>query len=168
MADLVYWTVFAIAVSVVAAPLLVRRRDGPALTLRNIGLATILIVPLTAALAFTMSDNELRLDGDRIVLHAAHFYQAERPLAEFDLARARSGRYDAIPEARLGVRTNGIGLPGYAAGWYTARDGGAIVVLLTDRERVVYLPARSGPALLISVEQPERFLAALRAAQTGR
>jgi hypothetical protein len=158
----VYAALFAIALLACGAPLLVLRRDGPARTLRNVGLAAILIVPLVSALGFTMSDNELRLENGKLVLHAAHFYQHERPLGEFDLARARAGSLDAIPEARLGVRSNGISLPGYAAGRFTGQ-GGQVFALLTDRGRVVYLPARTGPSLLISVEQPERFLAALRA-----
>jgi len=160
----VYAALFAIALLVCAAPLLVLRRDGPARTLRNVALAAILIVPLTAALGFTMSDNELRLEGGKLVLHAAHFYGHERPVGDFDLARARAGSLDAIPEARLGARSNGISLPGYAAGRF-AGQGGAVFALLTDRSRVVYLPALKGQSLLISVEQPERFLAALRAAQ---
>jgi hypothetical protein len=159
----VYAALFAIALLACGAPLLVLRRDGPARTLRNVGLAAILIVPLMSALGFTMSDNELRLENGKLVLHAAHFYEHERPLAEFDLARARAGNLVAIPEARLGVRSNGISLPGYAAGRFARQGGGAVFALLTDRDRVVYLPARNGTSLLISVEQPERFLAALRA-----
>lgn len=163
----VYAALFAIALLACGAPLLVLRRDGAARTLRNMGLAAILIVPLMSALGFTMSDNELRLDDGRLVLHAAHFYQHERPLGEFDLARARAGSLDAIPEARLGVRSNGISLPGYAAGRFARQGGGAVFALLTDRGRVVYLPARIGPSLLISVEEPERLLAALRAPTAG-
>jgi hypothetical protein len=162
----VYAALFAIALLACAAPLLVLRRDGPARTLRNVALAAILIVPLTAALGYTMSDNELRIEGDRIVLHAAHFYGHERPIAEFDLERARAGSLASIPEARLGTRSNGISLPGYAAGRF-AGQGGAVFALLTDRSRVVYLPARRGPSLLISVGQPERFLAALRTARSS-
>jgi hypothetical protein len=40
-----------------------------------------------------------------------------------------------------------------------------VFALLTDQSRVVYLPAFEGPSLLVSVEQPEDFLAALRAAR---
>ena len=163
----VYAALFAIALLACGAPLLVLRRDGPARTLRNVALAAILIVPLVSALGFTMSDNELRLEDGKLVLHAAHFYQHERPLSEFDLERAQAGSLDAIPEARLGARSNGISLPGYAAGRFARQGGGAVFALLTDRDRVVYLPARTGTSLLISVGQPERLLAALRAQKAG-
>jgi hypothetical protein len=158
-----YWALFGIALLACAAPLLVLRRDGLARTLRNVALAAILVVPVIAALAYTLSDNDLRVEGDRIVLRAAHFYEQDRPLADFDLERARAGSYASIGQARLGIRKNGIGLPGYAAGRFAGPDKSTIFALLTDRSRVVYLPARTGPALLFSVEQPERFLAALRA-----
>lgn len=159
----VYWTLLAITLLACAAPLLVLRRDGRVRTLKNVLLAAVLIVPVMAALGYTISDNALRVEGGRIVLRAAHFYEQDRPLADFDLGAARAGSADAIAQARLGVRRNGIGLPGYAAGRFSGADKATVFALLTDRSRVVYLPARNGPDLLFSVEQPDRFLATLRA-----
>jgi hypothetical protein len=161
--NLVYWAVFAIALVVCAAPLLVLRRDGPARALKNVALAALLIGPVMAALAYTISDNAVGVEGGRIKLRAAHFYEQDRPLADFDLERARAGNYESIAPAQLGIRRNGIGLPGYAAGRFSGPGKSTVFALLTDRSRVVYLPSDSGPALLFSVEQPERFLAALRA-----
>jgi hypothetical protein len=158
----VYLALFAIALLACTAPLLVLRRDGPARTARNMALAAVLILPLTGGLGYTMGDNALRLEDGKLVLRAAHFYEQARPVGDFDLVRARAGTLESIPEARLGVRSDGISLPGYAAGRF-AGQGGAVFALLTDRSRVVYLPAKNGPSLLISVEQPEEFLAALRA-----
>jgi hypothetical protein len=158
----VYLALFAIALLACTAPLLVLRRDGPARTARNMALAAVLILPLTGGLGYTMADNALRLEDGKLVLRAAHFYEQARPLGDFDLARARAGTLASIPQARLGVRSDGISLPGYAAGRFAGQSG-AVFALLTDRSRVVYLPAKNGPSLLISVERPEEFLAALRA-----
>ena len=160
---LVYWSLFGMALLACCAPLLVLRRDGPARTWKNIGLAALLILPVMGALGYTVSDNDLRIDGDRIVLRAAHFYEQDRPLADFDLGRARAGDYASMTQARLGLRRSGIGLPGYAAGRFSGPGKGTVFALLTDRSRVVWLPARNGADLLFSVEEPERFLAALRA-----
>jgi hypothetical protein len=159
----VYWTLFAIALLACAAPLLVLRRDGPARTWKNVALAAILILPVMGALGYTVSDNALSVEGGRIILRAAHFYEQDRPLDDFDLDRARAGNYLSMGEARLGQRRNGIGLPGYAAGRFAGPGKATVFALLTDRSRVVWLPARTGPDLLFSVEEPERFLAALRA-----
>lgn len=59
-------------------------------------------------------------------------------------------------------RTNGIGLPGYAAGWFQLRDGGRALVFLTDREHVVHIPMRDGYQLLVSVRDPESLLRSVR------
>ena len=56
-------------------------------------------------------------------------------------------------------RTNGIGLPGFKAGWFRLRNREKALVLLTDPFRVTYLPTSEGYALLISTNA---LLAALR------
>lgn len=161
--NMVYVTLFAIALLACAAPLLVVRRDGPVRALKNVALAALLILPVMGTLGYTVSDNDLRVEGGRIVLRAAHFYEQDRALGDFDLERARAGSYASMGEVRLGARRNGVGLPGYAAGRFSGPGKSTVFALLTDRSRVVWLPARSGPDLLFSVEEPERFLAALRA-----
>jgi hypothetical protein len=63
---------------------------------------------------------------------------------------------------QLKWRTNGAGLPGYSAGWFTLRDGEKSLAFVTDRHRVLYLPTREGYALMVSLLEPDRFLVALR------
>jgi len=62
------------------------------------------------------------------------------------------------------LRTNGIGMPGYAAGWFRLRKGEKALLFVTDPSRVVYLPTREGYSVLLSVTEPERFIEALKAA----
>jgi hypothetical protein len=59
-------------------------------------------------------------------------------------------------------RTNGVGLPGYKAGWFRLRNGEKSLVFITDQAQVVYLPTRDGYSLLLSPMEPQRFLEALR------
>ena len=47
-------------------------------------------------------------------------------------------------------RTNGIGLPGFRAGWFRLRNRDKALVLLTDPYRVTYLPTTEGYVLLLS------------------
>lgn len=56
------------------------------------------------------------------------------------------------------LRTNGIGLPGYQAGWFRLREGGRGLLFVTDRSRVVVVPTTLGYTLLVSVTEPESFL----------
>ncbi len=67
------------------------------------------------------------------------------------------------------LRTNGIGLPGYGAGWFRLHNGQKALAFVTDRSRVAYIPTR-GFALLVSVRDPEALVISVkrRAANSAR
>ena len=71
---------------------------------------------------------------------------------------------DLASEAALQptLRTNGLGLPGYQAGWFRLRRAGRGLLFLTDRSRVVVVPTTLGYTLVLSVIDPEGFVEALR------
>ncbi|NOQ95392.1 MAG: hypothetical protein GQ555_02110 [Desulfobacterales bacterium] len=56
------------------------------------------------------------------------------------------------------LRTNGIGLPGYASGWFKLRNGEKALLFITNPSRVVYIATREGYSVLLSVQDAERFL----------
>ncbi|HEX8271300.1 MAG TPA: PH domain-containing protein [Longimicrobiaceae bacterium] len=102
---------------------------------------------------FTLSAEGLRVRGEypRFVPASSLLPEQARPV---DLTRD--------PALRLGMRTFGTGLPGYQAGWFRTRASGKVLAAVTDRRRVVYVPTTEGYALLLSVPDPERFVARLR------
>lgn len=55
-------------------------------------------------------------------------------------------------------RTNGIGLPGYASGWFKLRNGERALLFITNPLRVAYIATREGYSVLLSVQETERFL----------
>ena len=59
-------------------------------------------------------------------------------------------------------RTNGAGLPGYAAGWFKLRNKEKALVFLTDRSRVVYIPTKNNYAVLLSVREAEELAGAIQ------
>jgi hypothetical protein len=59
-------------------------------------------------------------------------------------------------------RTNGVGFPGYQVGWFETRGHGRVFAMVTNPHQVVYVPTRDGPALLLSVADPDRFIQQLR------
>src|SRR6185295_19363786 len=65
--------------------------------------------------SFTVSDHTLQL---RIPI-----YGRSIPIANLDLARARVLDADDAVAIRDSRRTNGIGMPGYAAGWFKLASG---------------------------------------------
>jgi hypothetical protein len=58
-------------------------------------------------------------------------------------------------------RTNGIGMPGYQAGWFRLRKKEKALLFVTNSHEVVYLPTRKGYSILLSPEKPEEFLRVL-------
>jgi hypothetical protein len=56
----------------------------------------------------------------------------------------------------LKLRTNGVGLPGYASGWFKLLNGEKALVFVTDPTRIIYIPTRDGYSVLMSVAEPEK------------
>ena len=54
-------------------------------------------------------------------------------------------------------RTNGAGLPGYAAGWFKLQNKEKALLFVTDRSRVVYIPTNKDYSVLLGVQQAEEF-----------
>lgn len=84
-------------------------------------------------------------------------------IADLDLDAARVVDVDKSSPLRPRMRTNGIGLPGYGVGWFRLRDGSKALMAMTSRRNMLYLPTRHDYVLLLSVADPERLLAQLRA-----
>jgi len=57
----------------------------------------------------------------------------------------------------------GTGLPGYQAGWFRLRNGDRTLVYLTDRSKAVYVQTTDGYGVMLSPQEPDKFLAALNA-----
>ncbi len=62
---------------------------------------------------------------------------------------------------RPGIRTNGVGMPGFSAGWFRLANKQKGLLFVTDRTKVVCIPTRKF-MLLISVENPVEFLEAVK------
>lgn len=85
------------------------------------------------------------------------------PAMAIELERARIIDLEERIELLPGRMTLGASLPGYQTGWFRTRQWGKGFYLLTERRRVLWLPERDGPHLLLSLQQPQALLAALNA-----
>lgn len=83
-----------------------------------------------------------------------------REVLRLDDARQLDLRADR--EHQPVLRTNGTGLPGYLAGWFRLRNGEKALVFLTERSRVLYVPTTAGYSVVLSLENPQEVLDALR------
>ncbi|MEO8255782.1 MAG: PH domain-containing protein [Acidobacteriota bacterium] len=109
---------------------------------------------------FELSDAGLQLRGD--------WYGRVISANQLRPASARRIDFSASPELAPQRRTMGTGLPGYQAGWFRLGSGEQALLYLTDRGKVVYVPTTNGYSLLLSPDDPEAFLAALRSMGPGR
>ena len=63
---------------------------------------------------------------------------------------------------RLGIRTNGIALPGFQGGWFRLKGGGKVLTAITDRTKVVMIPTTLGYDVMVSAKAPDALVAALK------
>lgn len=119
--------------------------------------AAVLLVTVRGARVsqFELSDAGLRLRGD--------LYGRMIPADSLRGGAARIVDLANTPELQPGWRRMGTALPGYRAGWFRLRNGEKALVYLTETSRTVYVPTRSGYSVMLTPQQPERFLDRLRA-----
>ena len=119
--------------------------------------AAVLLVTVRGARVsqFELSDAGLRLRGD--------LYGRMIPADSLRGGAARIVDLANTPELQPGWRRMGTALPGYRAGWFRLRNGEKALIYLTETSRTVYVPTRSGYSVMLTPQQPERFLDRLRA-----
>jgi RNA:NAD 2'-phosphotransferase (TPT1/KptA family) len=60
-------------------------------------------------------------------------------------------------------RRFGTAVRGYRSGWFRLRNGEKALLYLTDVTRSVYVPTKAGYSVLLTPQNPERFVTSLRA-----
>ena len=98
---------------------------------------------------------------DALVLRAP-LYGRSIPLSAIDRSAARIVNFTNEPSLRPRVRTNGIGMPGCAIGWFKLRNKRKALLAVTNRQALVYLPTTLDYDVLLSLRQPQEFLDRLR------
>ena len=104
---------------------------------------------------FELSDAGLRLRGD--------LYGRVIPAGSLRGGAARIADLARSPDLQPRWRTMGTAVPGYRAGWFRLRNGEKALVYLTETSHTVYVPTRNGYSVMLTPQQPERFLERLRA-----
>jgi len=151
-------------VFVVAVPVLI---TGGAVYVANKGAmfgitssVTVLSIVLFGAFVYFLLRNEITLDAQTLTVKAA-FY--ERSVSRSDIVWVDSHLVDFVREPGLspGVRVNGIGLPGYRAGWFRLANG-TRAFLLTTHGPLAYIAVRGGEDLLLSVVESSLLFEEIR------
>jgi hypothetical protein len=100
--------------------------------------------------------------GDETIVLVGDYGTETVPLRSIDLSGAKLVDPSADLAYRPRRRTFGTGMPGWASGWFRLHNGEEALVYVS-RGVPIYLPTSEGFSLLVSVEEPERLLEALRA-----
>ena len=103
---------------------------------------------------FTLSSAGLTIQGD--------LWGRTIPSAQLRGAAARVVDLRNEPSLAPRRRTAGTAIPGYRSGWWRLANGDKALLYLTATDRAVHVPTTEGYALLLSVSEPERFVAQLR------
>jgi hypothetical protein len=103
---------------------------------------------------FEVSESGLRLRGD--------LWGRQVPASAIKGDGVRLVDLSAAPELAPKWRTMGAAVPGYSSGWFKLRNGERALLYLTARTQAVYVPTTQGYSLLLSPQDPERFVARLK------
>ena len=158
------WSLLWIWIPLLAAMLIVVFSRGQATALANItisGFHLLFLLVLGVALTWLYGRRRIVLQ-DRELQVTATLYRKRVPVEALDLANARIVDLAEHTDLRPLLKTNGFGMPGFAAGYFRLRDMRKAFCLLTDRSRILVLPLRDGTLLLLSPEKPQALLQQLQ------
>ncbi len=133
----------------------------------NAWLSWLLLLPIVLALLlavlFWPRPLRLEVDADSLTVRGT-VYGRSIPRRELALEGMRLVDLEREPGLAPALRTNGVALPSYRVGWFKLQNGQRALCLLTNHKDVLYVPTRAGYALLVSVADGQKLMAALRAA----
>jgi len=136
---------------------------GNALIWFSVGLGVFLLALLLLFVYIACSSRHVRCEVSGTQLRiSGTLYGRSVPLDDLLPDRGRVLDLYRDREFELRWRTNGIGMPGYNAGWFKLRNKEKALVFVTDKRRILYLPTRQGYALLLSLEHPHELLESVR------
>jgi hypothetical protein len=104
---------------------------------------------------FNVSGNGLDIQGD--------LYNRKLALSALDLAQAKRLSQSEYEAMRPTLKLNGVGAPGYLSGWFMLRGVGKAFIYVTDKNKAVFIPTTEGFGLMLTPDDPDSFLSALRA-----
>jgi hypothetical protein len=101
----------------------------------------------------------IRITGPDLVVGGG-LYTLKVPLRDVYPERAIVAGQGHVPS--LVFRTNGVGMPGLALGWFRTRERSKVFGAVADAEKAVLLPTAYDYDIVVSPRDPDKFLRDLR------
>jgi len=117
----------------------------------------VLIIAVAALLLASMRVNKVVVHDGQVQLKGS-FYSRSLSLGDIDRS---SLEVVSLGKPPLAWRTNGVGLPGYRAGWFRDRDGNKVFAVYGTGPWIAFR-TRDGIAHAVGVSDPEAAKKALR------
>jgi hypothetical protein len=105
-------------------------------------------------MTFAVNDEGLRIRGG--------LYGRMIPKSDIVAEEVRVMNLDVETDYQPKWRTNGIGLPGYTAGWFKLQNKEKALCFLTNRSRVVYITTSKDYSVMLSTMEAEELAELLK------
>ena len=130
------------------------------IVLAPIAFVLVVVVCIFAGMIYSSRNAKFEVGNDGLAIRGV--YSRRIAFRDLDLSNAEVIDLSRHAELRPTMRTNGIGLPGYSAGWFRLQNGQKALLYVTASDRVVHLTTNGGYTMLLSVSDPDAFLESLR------
>ncbi len=129
---------------------------GPYIFIWAISLFLIAVIVLFIFIGYSSRHMNFTISGEGLRLGPG-LYGRFIPRGDINAEGVRVLNLNTDAEYKPKWRTNGAGLPGYAAGWFKLANKEKALLFLTDRSRVVYIPTNKDYSVMLSVREAEEF-----------
>ena len=130
--------------------------SGPYIFIWIFGLILIALIALFIFIGYSSRHASFEVNDQGLRISRA-LYGRFIPREEIAVDGVRVMNLDTDSGYRPKSRTNGIGLPGYAEGWFKLQNKEKALMFVTDRSRVVYIPTTKGYSVMLSVREAEEL-----------
>jgi hypothetical protein len=136
-------------------------KSGPLVVIGIIGLFVISTLVLFAYIGYSARHTKFIISSEGLRI-AGTLYSRMIPKDQILFEKVKAIDLNTTPELRPTWRTNGIGLPGYGAGWFKLKNKEKALLFVTDKSKVVYIPTNKGYSALLTVADGDKFIDSLR------
>ena len=121
----------------------------------------LILAALSLILSWAFFRRRIELAGDVLDVRST-LYRRRTPVSALQLDQAELVDLKHDRRYAIHLKTNGYQMPGFYSGHFRLHGGRKAFALVTDKQRVLAIPVNGGPTLLLSLEQPQSLLDALR------